>query len=270
MRIRVLPPRLAARQLAQPMHIAPKLLERRLRSVPDPDVAVIAIYRRDNAATIARLLAGLPDAEVALWALDEVAPALADRTLGTGGGTRPGLLNQLQRAVGGARYLVVTDDDVSMPPRQLRLLVRACCAAGLDLAQPAHAPLSHVSWPFVRQRLTTYVRLTGFVEQGPLIVLSPHGVGELFPMPEDIGMGWGLEARWARRERDGLRLGIVDAAGMRHLVPAASAYDRGESEAAGRDVLRENGFSSYGELQVVRDEWRVGQPAPDWIDGKPG
>ena len=269
MRVRQLPWRLAARQLAQPVHIAPYLLARRLRGVPDPELAVIAVYRRRNAPTIARLLGELPEAEAALWALDEPSESLERHTIGTGGGTRPELLNRHQRAVGGgSRHLLVADDDVRMPARRLRLFLRACAAAGLDLAQPAHLPRSYTSWPFVRQRLFTYVRLTDFVEQGPMILFSARGVAECFPLPEDLGMGWGLEALWTRLARDGRRLGIVDAAGMRHLSPVSEGYDRGEQESSGRDALREAGFSSYADLQVTRSEWRVGRPAPGWVGAR--
>ena len=268
MRLRVLPPWLAARQLAKPVHIAPKLLERQLRDVPDPEIALMAVYSRKNGPTVAKLVDALPGAQFGLWALDEPAPELERHTRGVGRGQRSELLNRMLPDIEPSRHLIITDDDVAMPASTLRLFARASAAAGLDLAQPAHVPLSHTSWPFVQQRLRTYVRLTRFVEQGPLILLSPRGRAEILPLPEELGMGWGLEALWARKEQDGLRLGIVDATGMRHLQ-AASSYDTSEQDAIGRQVLRDNGFSSYGELQVVTDEWRVGQPAPDWVDGKP-
>src|SRR5689334_10748875 len=95
MRPRVLPPRLAARQLAKPVHIAPKLLERRLRDVPDPAVALMAVYSRKNAPTVAKLVDALPGGQFALWALDEPAPELERHTKGTGRGARSELLNRM-------------------------------------------------------------------------------------------------------------------------------------------------------------------------------
>jgi hypothetical protein len=258
-----------ARQLAQPVNVAPYMLARSLRHVEPPAAALICVYRESNAARVARALRAVPGAEVALWALDSPSELLRERTVGSGAGPRTELLNKLQRVVGSpsgrGSYLVVLEDDVEMRPERLSLYLRACRAARLDIGQPAHLPRSYTSWPFVRQRLLSLMRLTDFVEQGPLVALSERGAERCFPLPEHLGMGWGLEARWTRMARAGLRLGIVDATGMRHVSPISANYDRSAQEAQGRAMLREEGFSSYTELQVTRAQWRVGQPAPDWI-----
>ena len=266
MRPRDFPWRRAARQLAQPAHVAPRLLSRALRQVDVPPVALISVYRAKHAPVLEQLLRRLPpDSEVALWALDEPSSALERRTVGSGPGTRTELLNRLSRHVTADRTLLVADDDVAISGRDLRLFLRASRAAGLDLAQPAHLARSYTSWPFVRQRLFTYVRLTRFVEQGPLMALSPRGVRECFPLPEELGMGWGLEALWARLADGRLRLGIVDAAGMRHLSPVSAGYDRGEQEARGRATLAATSFSSFSELQVTNAAWVMGRPRPAWV-----
>jgi hypothetical protein len=263
---------LAARRFLQPLHVTPLVLARALRRRERPPAAVIAVYRESNAPRLARLLAALPGADSALWALDRPSDLLRERTIGTGAGTRTELLNELERAVSpilrDGSYLIVTDDDVAMGRGQLELFVRACGAAGFDLAQPGHLPRSHASWPFVRQRLATFARITDFVEQGPLMAFSRRGLEQCFPLPESLGMGWGLEAAWATLSRAGLlRLGIVDAAGMRHLQPVSAAYERPGAESQARRVLREAGFSSFAEMQVTRAEWRLGQPRPDWVAG---
>ena len=269
-RLRTLPPwSLLVRYLVERFNVAPALLARRLAAVERPPVSLISIYRSENGSRLASVLVGLPDANVSLWALDRPDPVLRAWTVGSGPGTRTTLLNRLwegvRRSVASDALVIIIDDDVAISSRQLDLYLRACRAAGLDLAQPAHLARSYTSWPFVRQRLNTYVRLTRFVEQGPLITLSRAAAELLLPLPEELGMGWGLEAVWARKAAKGLRLGIVDAAAMRHLTPVSRAYARDEQEAQGRAVLSDAGVSSYAELQVVDAAWRLGDRTPDWV-----
>lgn len=260
---------LLARHLVERGNPAPILLARRLRGISRPPVSLLSIYRGRNGSRLRAVLAGLPEADFTLWALDEPVPALRGWTIGSGPGTRTELLNRLWQAarpkLDSDALLIVIDDDVAISARQLDLHLRACRAARLDLAQPAHRARSYTSWPFVRQRFDTYVRLTRFVEQGPLITLSRGGAEVLFPLPEELGMGWGLEALWSREAAHGLRLGIVDAASMRHLAPVSQGYDREAQEAQRLAVLSEAGMSSYSELQVDDATWRIGAPTPDWV-----
>jgi hypothetical protein len=106
------------------------------------------------------------------------------------------------------------------------------------------------SWTFVRRRPLAFARETGFVEQGPLVVLSARAQEALLPFPEDQGMAWGIEAHWrADARRHGLRQGIVDAVGVRHLGAVASQYDRREQERALGRALRAAGISDMREIQ---------------------
>lgn len=243
---------------------------RALRDVPLAPVTVVAVYRRENARILQPLLDAFEPQRVALWALDEPADALLDRTVGIGPGTRPELLNRLERCVAGGEggiegVLLVCDDDVRIAPRHARLFLRLMRAAELDVAQPGHLFRSYTSWSYVRRRLFTLVRLTAFVEQGPLLALSERGVARCFPLREDVGMGWGLEADWAMFAKQGLRLGIVDAVGMRHLNPVSDAYDRPTAEFAARRALGDAGFDSFGALQVTLARWRPPRRAPSWV-----
>lgn len=198
-------------------------------------VAVIGVYRTANVGRVCAALRDLPDGvEVRLWALDAVAPALAAATAGHGPGIRCALLNRLIRTLppgAAARALVLLDDDVEFVVGDLGRLVATGDLHQLDLWQPAHTATSHASFGFVRRRWLSVVRTTSFVEQGPVVVLSDRAQQALLPLPEDLGMAWGVEMRWATSaERAGLRLGILDAAGLRHVTPGGAAYDRDEQE----------------------------------------
>jgi hypothetical protein len=88
-------------------------------------------------------------------------------------------------------------------------------------------------------------------------VLSQRGRELVLPLPEDIGMSWGVEARWWQASRSGgARLGLVDAVAVRHLSPAAGAYDRAASEQTLQAELERAGLMSLEQLHVVRE--RVG------------
>ncbi|MDA8035295.1 MAG: hypothetical protein M0T71_14195 [Actinomycetota bacterium] len=262
-------PRLVVRQLAQPLH-APAALAGWLHAVhrAPPAVDLVAVYRRRNAARVARLVARAPAGTVVhLWALDEPAEALAAHTVGTGPGDRPALLNRLAAAGDPARWLLACDDDVDLGQRALGRLCRLAERAELDVCQPAHLARSYASWPFNRQRLWPLVRRTRFVEQGPCLLLSPAGRRALVPLPEDLGMGWGLEAHFATAAGGRLQLGVVDAVGMRHRGPVAAGYGRDAADAHGRRALSSAGIDSYGALQVVLDRWVPWQRRPGWTGG---
>ncbi len=65
------------------------------------------------------------------------------------------------------------------------------------------------------------VRLTTFVESGPLVAVAPKWVERVTPLPVWRGMGWGLELEWIDLQAEGCRLGIVDATTVVHLGPVA-------------------------------------------------
>lgn len=211
-------------------------------------------------------MTAVPDARWLLWALDEVAPSLAERTIGSGAGTRTELLNRIHRQCpDGFELVVIADDDVEIMGYQFRLFLKAAKAAALDLSQPAHLCRSYHSWPFVRQRLFTLIRLTHFVEQGPIVAFSQSGLASCFPLPESLGMGWGVEAEWARKSFEGLRLGVVDAAGMRHRGVVSAGYDRQSQHETGLQAVRGAGFSSYADFQVDCERWALGAARPNWV-----
>jgi hypothetical protein len=243
-------------------HLDPARLA--LRPAPESlSFALVCVYRTRNAPVVRALLAQLPvSAQVRLWCLDGTAPAdLAQVTVGTGAGNRPVLLNRLVAALSGSPdALVLADDDVRFCVGDLSRLVEAGARLGLDVYAPAHLASSHASWDFVRRRRWTFGRVTDFVEQGPLLVLSARGRKVVLPLPEDIGMSWGVEVRWWQRARElGARLGLVDAVAVRHLSPAAGAYDRAQQEGTLRAELGRAGLTSLEQLHVVHERVDVRQ-----------
>lgn len=231
---------------------------------PDEDagpVAIACIYRSGNADVVRALLAGLPSgATVRLWSLDDVPRDLAGATTGTGPGTRFQLLNRLVATIpphARSGALVLCDDDVRFVVGGVAGLVRVGRRLGFDLYQPAHSQVSYASYPSVRKQRLVVARETGWVEQGPVLALSPRAQELVLPLPEDVGMGWGVDIRWARLAGEhGMALGIVDAAVVWHLVPPAGGYDTTTEIARVEEELRRSGASSIAELQ--RDHRRYG------------
>ena len=217
------------------------------------DVALVGVYRGDG-AVVRELLAGLPaDATVRLWSLDDQIPdSLAALTVGAGPGTRFTLLNRLIATIpfdSRRDALVVVDDDVRFDVGDVARLVGTGMRLGYDIYQPAHVADSQVNWRFVRRRSLTVARDTDFVEQGPLLVLSGRAQQHLLPLPEDMGMGWGVEVRWwAAAQHHALRMGIIDAAAVSHLVPTAGGYDRPAQQAILDAEVARGGLTDLGDL----------------------
>jgi hypothetical protein len=235
---------------------------------PGAQVAVVSVTRARHADTVRQLVASCPDGwTVRLWSLDGVVvPDLRPLTAGHGPGSRLELLNRLVATIPPADRrdgLVVADDDVRFTIGDVGALVEAGRRVGYDLYQPAHVATSHHSWTFVRRRPLSFARETEFVEQGPVVVLSERAQAALLPFPEDLGMAWGIEARWwTTARRHDLRLGVVDAVGVRHLTPVAGHYDRGPLERSLAAEVRRAGLERLEDLHRVvarvglRAAWR--------------
>jgi GT2 family glycosyltransferase len=149
-------------------------------------------------------------------------------------------LNRLLRAhpAAGHDWLLLLDDDVSLPHGFLDRFVFLCERFGLQLAQPAHRLNSHAAWPQTRRRPRALVREVSFVEIGPVTAFARVTFPTLLPFPE-LRMGWGLDAHWAALAREhGWRCGVVDALAVRHrTAPAAGGYSREAAIAEARDFL---------------------------------
>ena len=183
-------------------------------------------------------------------------------TVGEGAGEKLPLLNRvLERhgPVGGP--LLLSDDDIAFDRGDVVQLAALCERARLALAQPAHAKGSEVSHGITRAHPRSRVRLTTFVESGPLVVIAADAVTRVTPLPEKRGMGWGLELDWIDL---GLPLGIVDAVPVRHLGRVSGTYDDSELRARMRAELAERGVHDWAPLQRTLAVWRPWQRRPPW------
>lgn len=251
------------RRLVEPLDLA---LAPPVKAPPVPR-AIVCVYRSANATRVRRFLDCAVGARAALWALDRPHPELTERTIGSGPGTRLQLLNRLAASLEpspSGEWLAVVDDDVTFVSGDLDLALAAAGAAGLDVSQPSHSRWSHLSWGATAHRPLSRARLVRFVEQGPVVLLSPPARARLVPFPEDIGMGWGVEVLWS--SHDDLRLGIVDAVTMRHENPVrrTGGYDVDREWNQAMDVLRAHGHEDFSELQRTLATWRPWQRHAPW------
>jgi hypothetical protein len=226
-----------------------------------PRLAIGVVYRARNAATVMRFLDAHPGARAALWALDEPHPALDAITVGVGGGTRFALQNRLAQALAPepGEWLVMADDDVLIERGDLTQVAALAERLGLNLCQPAHSHRSFVSWPTTRRRPLKIARATRWVEIGPIVLFDRAARDRVLPFPE-LGMGWGVEAEWAAH--DDLRMGLVDAIRMRHLVPSQKSYDTGSEQ---QDL--EDRYARLGVTEADVDRMRL--PVRSWYCWSP-
>lgn len=150
----------------------------------------------------------------------------------------------------GYDWLLVLDDDVSLPPGFLDTFVFLSERFDLRLAQPAHRHRSHAAWSVTRRRPASLVRETAFVEIGPVCAFHAETFGVLLPFPS-LRVGWGLDVHWsALAAQRGWKLGIVDATPMRHGVrPIAAAYGHGAAVEEGARFLSGRPYIPAAETQ---------------------
>jgi hypothetical protein len=203
---------------------------------------------------------------VALWALERVSDRLSEVTIGSGPGPRLLLLNRLYEAVAPALrgLLVLSDDDVTFVRGGLGPLLWATKRCGFAIAQPGHAPRSHAAYEFTRSQPLTVARQTTFVEIGPIVVVSAPVRSRIMPLPEDFGMGWGVDLLWHDLVREHWRLGIVDAVSIRHLALSGVLYDTDPEQERLDALLRARRLSSVEEIQRCLGTWRAWQWRPPW------
>jgi hypothetical protein len=170
-------------------------------------------------------------------------------------------LNKLlaQHPAAGHDWLVVVDDDVSLPPGFLDEFLFLAERFDLRLAQPAHREGSHAAWDVTRRRALSVVRETAFVEIGPVTAFHSSTFEALLPFPE-LRYGWGLDAHWSAIAREhGWRLGVVDATAVQHgLRQVAAAYDRGAAIDEAREFLRDRPYVRASEARrtlVTHRNW---------------
>lgn len=140
-------------------------------------------------------------------------------------------------------WLMITDDDVGLPPRFTDRYVAAATLTSLVVSQPAHKFQSFTSYDLTRRRFGTQVRQTRFVEIGPLTLIHASAFDHLVPFPASR-WAWGLDLVWAEVcQRNGWKMGIVDATPIRHLRPVAESYNSNAAIEEARSLLSNNGVS---------------------------
>ncbi len=225
------------------------------------------VYRARNTDTVLELLATFPEgSRIHLHALDEVTDALAHLTRSSGPGARSRIHQDLIDAhppTPGAD-LVLFDDDVVFTRSSASQFFGLVHQFGLDIAQPAHARMSNTSHGFNRMKRFTVARDTGFVETGPLVVFSPYAQERVFPIPDDIRMGYGLDIWWSlRREPDALRLGIVDATPIDHTGAVRADYTADAEWDLLDKYLAKGGYTDmFGILTEPGRKWWARRPCP--------
>ncbi|MDE2200686.1 MAG: hypothetical protein KGJ41_16865 [Rhodospirillales bacterium] len=141
-----------------------------------------------------------------------------------------GKFENINRAIAGRDltgydWLLVVDDDIEVAEGFVDRLVGEARHRGFKLAQPAHRYLSYGTFTVTQRHWATASRRTGFVEIGPVTLLHRDTFAELLPFP-DLRWCWGLDVRWAAvAAARGWKMGVVDAAPIRHLRPVAASYD---------------------------------------------
>jgi hypothetical protein len=122
-------------------------------------------------------------------------------------------------------WLIVTDDDVSLPANFLDTFLYLAEKTNLKICQPAHRFYSYQSYAVTQRGWNSLVRVTHFVEAGPITAFRREMFPFLLPFPE-LRWAWGNDLWWSEiAERHGYRNGIVDGTPIAHLRPVAESYD---------------------------------------------
>jgi hypothetical protein len=241
---------------------------RLFRHRPPRRALLLCVYRAKNARFVTALAAQARQLgiEMRLWALDSVAPALAEWTYGAGPGPRMELLNRLWSGAAGPCWdrVAICDDDFVFTRGDLASLLDGCEVCGFDIAQPAHAVGSYAGRHFPRSRVFTIARLTSWVDVGPMFIVSGAWLKRVLPFPEQAGMGWGLGLIWGQLRHEGCRLGIVDGICVRHLFPPRLEYDNTPESTRVAGILRSLNLESTTQAQRCLSAWKFWQPGPPW------
>jgi hypothetical protein len=223
------------------------------RCAPAPlDVLVIGVYRPGSLLTAAlpALHSDRHNVRLAFGATGEAEGELREQTVAQhlGGGKFENLNRVLAASSSAAApsppdWTLVVDDDVRLPRSFLDRFLGLCQAFELDLAQPAQTLRSHSAWKVTRRRPASLVRVTRFVEIGPVTAFSRRVAAELLPFPE-LRYGWGLDLHWAAiAGQRGWKLGVVDALPVRHeSALVATTYPREAAIEEAGEFLRDRPY----------------------------
>lgn len=149
-------------------------------------------------------------------------------------------------------WLIITDDDVLIPPKFIDTYLATATLTDLVISQPAHKFLSYTTYNLTQRRLWSLARETNFVEIGPLTVLRRNCFKELIPFPRSR-WAYGIDLLWAEIcKRNAWRMGVVDLIPIRHLRPVANTYDMAAAREEGKMLIEQYGIGLHrSELMQV-------------------
>jgi hypothetical protein len=223
---------------------------------PRREVLVLGIYGGDGeelGRALRKIRESVHRVRVALGSMGSGAPGLAAETVLTDlGGGKFANLNRIAETAGplAADWVLMLDDDIAVGRHFLDRLLVVAERFRLTLAQPALSRASY-GWWSVNRRRPALARETRFVEIGPALLMHRDAYRLLAPFPEE-GMGWGLCLHWAAvAEREGWRLGVIDAVPVHHESRrVAAAVDVAAARAAAERLLASREHVTYVEAEA--------------------
>jgi hypothetical protein len=231
-------------------------------------VLVVGIYLLDKencaAATVAELSRSRDWAVEQKWVAlgkSEVPQELAHVTVKKTDAIIPKfvLLNQLLETTLTSEYayIIVSDDDIDVPPGFLDNYLRLVEQHDLALCQPARTHDSYIDHRFVEQLDGINARWTRFVEIGPLFSIRRDASPLILPFDEASPMGWGYDLVWPRVLADAsLKMGIVDATPIAHsLRKPVTGYDWGTADQQRQTFLRQRPHLTNAEAFFIVESY---------------
>ena len=135
-------------------------------------------------------------------------------------------------------WLLIVDDDIAFSDHMLDRFITLSEMADLSVAQPAHKRSSFATYSITLRKPWSFVRETHFVEIGPLTAFNRRVFSDMIPFPPSRWC-YGIDLVWSETARKKkFKMGIVDAAAVRHLRPVGSGYNISNACAEGEALVR--------------------------------
>lgn len=232
----------------------------------DAPVVAVCAYRSKNAHFVETMIGQLPSrTDVRLHALDSIPPSLADKTVGQGKLLRTDALKSLLESspIPEDGWVVIFDDDATFARSAPSKFLDIAKSAGLDLAGPAIEVGQPFSHDHTQVRPASVARTVQFVEIGPVVAMSPRAVQVLLPLPEDFGMGWGLDVEWTQAPN--ITRGYVDATPILHHGKVGASYNSEVERKRLEEILESYGLQTITELLGWKQSWRPWERRAPWL-----
>ena len=150
-------------------------------------------------------------------------------------------------------WLIVVDDDVALPANFLDRFLYFAEKTELKLCQPAHKFRSYQSYAITQRRWNSLVRVTHYVESGPITAFRREMFPLVLPFPE-LRWAWGDDLAWSEKAMShGYRIGIIDGTPISHLRRVGDAYCGHEARKEAVAFLRNHGIK-LSRFDALQDE----------------